>query len=102
VTVRSTVAAIRARAGDPEQAQVLAAELEAQSGWQRVPAMLTLLYDSLGQTETALRTAEEMIEQRSARAFWIASPSYSNLHQHPRYPELLRRMNLATTVSVSA
>jgi TolB-like protein/Tfp pilus assembly protein PilF/tRNA A-37 threonylcarbamoyl transferase component Bud32 len=101
INVRSIAAAARAHAGDPQPARELAAELEARTGWQRVPAMLTLLYAALGDREACFRTAEQLIEQRSARAFWIASPAYARLHEHPRYPELLRRMNLDTSVSLA-
>jgi serine/threonine-protein kinase len=102
ITVRSIAAAAQARGGQPEPARLLASELERRSGWQRVPAMLTLLYDALGEIDLCFRTAEEIIEGRSARAFWVASPAYINLQKHPRYPELLRRMRLDAVSVVSA
>jgi serine/threonine protein kinase/Tfp pilus assembly protein PilF len=97
VTVRSLAASLQAMLGDPEPARRMIAELESQSGWARIPAMLAMLYDALGDADAAFRYAEEMIEGRSARAVWILCPSYRKLQAHPRYPELLRRMNLQGT-----
>ncbi len=97
LTVRSLSAALQAMLGDSDPARSMIAELESRSGWARIPAMLASLYDALGDVETALRYAEDMIEGRSARAFWLLSPSYRNLQGHSRFPELLRRMNLQAT-----
>jgi eukaryotic-like serine/threonine-protein kinase len=101
INVRSIAAAARARTGDPEPARQLAAELESRTGWRRVPAMLTLLYDALGDRDACFRTAEEVIDHRCARAFWLVTPAYPVLHEHPGYPELLRRMKLDVSVSIA-
>jgi tetratricopeptide (TPR) repeat protein len=93
-TVRSIAAQLQATLGNPGPAHLLINQLESRTGWSRVPAMLAMLYDSVGNVDAAFRCAEEMIEHRSARVFWIMGPSYPRLRRHPRFPELLRRMNL--------
>jgi serine/threonine-protein kinase len=96
LTVRSIAAQLQATLGNPGPAHLLINELESRTGWARVPAMLAMLYDSVGNVDAAFRCAEEMIEHRSARVFWIMCPTYPRLRRHPRFPELLRRMNLDT------
>jgi serine/threonine-protein kinase len=85
----------RANIGDAEAARKGIAELESRTGWARTPAMLSGLYMSLGDLDTAFRYAEEMIEQRGGCVMWLLSPSYARLQQYPRFGELLRRMNLS-------
>jgi Tfp pilus assembly protein PilF len=102
LTVRSISALLQLIGGNPGPARLLIAELESRSGWARVPAMLAMLYDAVGDVEAAFRCAEEMIEHRSARVFWIMCPTYSNLRRHPRFPELLRRMNLDPSLLLQA
>jgi tetratricopeptide (TPR) repeat protein len=99
LTVRSIAAMLQMIGGDPGPAERLIAELEARSGWARVPAMRAMLYDAMGDVEAAFRCADEMIDHRSARVFWMLCPTYHNLRRHPRFPELLRRMNLGRLAS---
>ncbi len=98
-TVRSIMAATQAIFGDPGPARAAISHLESRTGWARIPSMLTALYDALGDMDAAYRCALEMIEIRSARVFWLVSPSYRNLHRDPRFPELLSRLNLPLKVA---
>jgi tetratricopeptide (TPR) repeat protein len=94
VTVRAIAAMPQALGGDIEPVWQLIAELESKTGLARVPGMLAALYDAIGDVDAAFRVAQEMIDQRSARVFWILAPSYGNLQRDPRYPALLRRLGL--------
>lgn len=94
LTVRMVVALMNAAMGDPEPARRLIAELESREGWARIPSMLSGLYGVIGDLEPAFRYAEEMIEMRSAKALWLGAPMHSPLRAHPRFGELLARMNL--------
>ncbi len=93
-TVRAVGALLSAINGDRCPALEVAAQLESHEGWQRMPAMLAMIYGALGDIERACVEAQRMIETRAARALWIISPSYLPLRKHPRYPELLRSMRL--------
>jgi serine/threonine-protein kinase len=101
-TVSCVTAGVSAMLGDHAPARRKIAELESRSGWAQLPAMLAALYSALGDVEQAFRYAERVIEHRSARAFWLMSPSYRNLHRHPRFPELARRMNLESTATAGS
>lgn len=93
-TVRCIGAAVQAMVGDPEPAHEIIAQLETKQGLSKLLPMLTTLYDAVGDGESSFRSAEGMIENRSARVFWIRVPSMRKLRTHPRFPELLARMNL--------
>ncbi len=80
--------------GNPEPARGLIAELQTRSGIQRMPSILSLLFGVIGDTESSFHWAEVAIGARAARAFWIIAPTNPALHRHPRFPELLARMNL--------
>lgn len=101
VTVRAITASLQVLMGDLQPARKLVLELESQTGLARVPAMLAYLYETLGQVEKELKVIEELLERRSARVFWVLAPSYTHLQADPRFPEMLRRLNLTKAGSVS-
>jgi hypothetical protein len=51
----------------------------------------------LGNLDEAFRWADRAIEQRDPQVLGLKStPLFENLRSDPRYPALLRRMNLAS------
>ncbi len=100
-TVRGVCAALQGLLGDHEPAQKLSVELEARTGIARAPAMLAYLYESLGQIDDEYRVIDELIQIHSARIYWVLAPSYPNLRRDPRYPGVLRRLNLSDSPAAS-
>jgi eukaryotic-like serine/threonine-protein kinase len=97
-TVRMVVGINSAVMGDLEPAKKLIADLESREGWARIPSMLSALYGITGDLDSAFRYAEEMVAIRSARALWLSAPMHTPLRAHPRFNELLARMNLSEAV----
>jgi len=83
--------------GQREEAQKALRELEQQSQQRYVaPFDLAVIYLGLGETEQAFEWLEKAREDRS---FWLIyfirlAPVIENIRSDPRFPELLRRMNL--------
>jgi hypothetical protein len=51
----------------------------------------------LGDKDEAFRILFRMVDEREPHVFFMKSdPQFTGLHSDPRWPELLRRMNLPT------
>ena len=88
---------VYAMAGRSEEAQRILAELDELSrktfvlAWGRV-----MIHAQLGEIDTAFEWAEKAIEQREPLILFLnVYPTFDPLRSDPRYPALLKKMNLA-------
>ena len=84
------------RAGRRAEAEQYLARLQERKNRQYVPSgALALIAGALGDIESAFRYTEESIAECDPNVVSaIHSPYFRLLRSHPRYPDLLRRMNL--------
>ncbi len=89
--------AIFGLAGSRDRALGVRTELEALAATTYSAAgPLTIVNCVLGNLDEAFQWAAQAIEQRDAQVIGLKStPMFENLRSDPRYPALLRRMNLA-------
>lgn len=92
----SSMGWVFARAGRIEEARAMLAELHARTHHGFVPPMaLAFVYLGLDELDAAIEWLERGIEARDLYAPMVGHlPLYDPLRRHPRYPALLRRMNL--------
>ena len=84
---RALQASVYARMGKRSQARRLLA------GIKTSPAAGAQAY--LGDKDEAFKILFKMVEEREPHVFFLKSdPQFVGLHSDPRWPELLRRMNL--------
>jgi serine/threonine-protein kinase len=83
--------------GDRERARALLAELVERARHEFVSTYhLAYLYTGLGEHDQALDLLMEAIERRTGSAYGIhGSFLFAPLRDHPRYPELVRKLKLA-------
>jgi serine/threonine-protein kinase len=83
-------------AGHFEAARSILAELETLAGRERrAPSRIGLLYAHLGDLDTAFFWVNRALEQRDPWSLWMnVSPGSSLLRSDPRFPDVLRRLNL--------
>jgi serine/threonine-protein kinase len=88
----ATPAWVFARAGQPERARKLIAELEAR----RLFGMVAYSYLGLGENDKALSAFEKAVELRDPAAAQLAlnDPAFDSIRQHPRYQAMLRKIGL--------
>jgi Flp pilus assembly protein TadD len=89
--------AVFALAGRRAAAQDILTELQAMAAGKHAAAgPLALVNCALGNLDEAVQWAEMAIEQRDPQVLGLKrTPMFESLRSHARYPELLRRMNLA-------
>ena len=85
-----------ARAGRPEEARRILAELEERSRREYVePSDFAFLWTALGEADRAVERLERACDERSRFVAFLATwPIYDPLRAHPRWGELLRRAGL--------
>ena len=76
--------------------QLIKMELQEKAQKAHVPAIsFALIYQGLGKTDQAFDWFEKAIEEPHGSLLELhASPVFDTLHSHPRYEDLLRKMNL--------
>lgn len=92
----SLLAASYLKVGQPEKADEMLRELEAQSRTDKKALYsLAMNYAELGRREEALAALEKCFEMREHRIIWLAvEPRFANLKNEPRFQELLKKMRL--------
>ncbi len=92
----SQMGAISAMAGRSEEARrVLDQLLELRQRIYVCPGEIALIYSHLGELDVAFEWAERAIEQRDASVLILkTNPIWDPLRADPRFPSLLRKMNL--------
>jgi serine/threonine protein kinase/tetratricopeptide (TPR) repeat protein len=85
----------QAEAGNTEAAEAVLKEMDLLSARRHVsPYHLALVHSSLGKVEAALDLLERAYEIKDAKILWMGvDPELDPLHGHPRFNELLRRLN---------
>lgn len=86
-----------AKSGNRDQARIVLAELHKLSTKKYVPASsLAIVYNGLGETETALDYLEKGFAERNVlMAFLKVDPKWNNLRNESRFANLMRRMNFS-------
>lgn len=89
------LASAQAQAGNVEAAEVVLLEMGELTERRYVsPYHLALVHSSLGKVEQALDLLEQACEIKDAKVLWMGvDPELDPLHGHPRFNELLRRLN---------
>jgi serine/threonine-protein kinase len=85
-----------AKAGKTGEARKLQAELKEFAASRYVPSPpMAWISLGLGDNETALDELEQGFEEGSSQMIYLkADPVYDPLRDHPRFKELIGRMNL--------
>jgi TolB-like protein/Flp pilus assembly protein TadD len=98
ITADPMVGHLYAVSGQPEEARKIAENLVRLSKQRYVtPLFIAIPYAGLGNREMALRFLEQGYENRDRLMFLMnVSPFFDNLRDHPRFQDLLRRMNFPT------
>ena len=86
-----------ARAGRMGEAQKLLEELHELAQKTYVPALsFAVIYPALGEIDKGFDWLEKAVDERLGTILHLhIDPFYDPLRSHPRYPGLLRKMNLA-------
>ena len=81
--------------GDRDEAQKTLARLQEMSQTQWVPPYdVAMVYAGLGEEDEALDWLDRALEARDIWLPWVnVQPEFENLRTHPRFRDLLRRMN---------
>ena len=89
------IGATHAAAGRKEQARKILEELKARKGARSVPPyFLAWVAASVGDNDKAIKWLETAFRQRASLMVAVrADPFFEPLHSHPRFQDLLRRMN---------
>ncbi|CAN5383124.1 hypothetical protein BH10ACI1_BH10ACI1_17890 [soil metagenome] len=84
-----------AKSGNIAEARAALDELLKASSERYVPPYnIALIYNALGETETALNYLEKAFAEKDVRMVWLkVEPKWNNLRDAPRFIELIRRMN---------
>ena len=91
--VAAVLAHVRARAGDSRPARLLLEDLKKRK--DVTPILFGLLYMDIGDRDRAFEWFNRAVEQRSMFSDEImVEPMYRPLHSDPRWPALLKKMNL--------
>ena len=79
--------------GDRTKALSILSELHSAAGQQPIsPYNEALIYDGLGEKEEAISRLERMFAVTSQRFGLKTDPTWDNLRSHPRFQELLERI----------
>lgn len=94
--VEARIGRAYALSGKRREAQKALDELKKLSGQGAIPPYnLALIYEGLGEQEQAIAWLEKVFEVGSQRFGLKTDPTWDRLRSHPRFQELLRRMELA-------
>jgi TolB-like protein/Tfp pilus assembly protein PilF len=87
---------VYARTGRTGEALTLLQELRERAREQYVPSWsVAAIYLGLGEMDTAFEWFEKAVDEREPLMLHVhVHPNYDPLRSHPRYPALLRKMNL--------
>lgn len=85
-----------AKSGRMDESRALLDELLKRSETRFVPpSHLAWMYNGLGETDKTFEWLEKGFQQRDPKmAFLKVDPKWTNLHSHPRYIEMLKRLGL--------
>jgi len=85
-----------AKIGRTREARDIAQQLEEQSRQSFIPPQaLAFVYQGLGDNDRAINELWKASDARSIRVPWLrVEPVYAPLRQNPRWPDLLRHVNL--------
>jgi tetratricopeptide (TPR) repeat protein len=94
--IEARIARTQALAGDRADAEKILNELKSFQGQNLVsPYNLALIYDGLGEKEEAISNLEKVFETGSQRFGLKTDPTWDSLRTHPRFQNLLQRMEAA-------
>ncbi len=86
---------VYATAGRKAEAKKILDELKEQSKQRWVsPSFFAIVYSGLDEKDAAIESLNKADETRSLTAFFRVEPFFKNLHDDPRFKDLLKRMNL--------
>jgi serine/threonine protein kinase/tetratricopeptide (TPR) repeat protein len=87
--------AANAEAGNIEAAEAALRDMAAIAVRRHIsPYHLALVHCGMGRVEEALDLLEQAVEIKDAKVLWLAvDPELDPLHGHPRFNELLRKLN---------
>jgi Tfp pilus assembly protein PilF len=87
---------VYASTGRTAEALTLLEELEARARVQYTPSWcFAVIYSALGETDKAFDWFEKAVDDHEPLMLQFnVHPNYDPLRTHPRYPTLLRKMNL--------
>ncbi|MBC8031721.1 MAG: protein kinase [Pyrinomonadaceae bacterium] len=91
----SRLASAHAHAGNPEAAEAILLEMDEITARRHIsPYHRALVHSALGRTEQSLDLLESAFETKDAKVLWMGvDPELDPLHGHPRFAELLRKLN---------
>jgi TolB-like protein len=86
---------LHARAGRSREAEEIVRALEKRSETEYVqPTWIARIHGALGNTDEAFAWLEKAIEERDREIAWLStSPEWTPLRSHPRFQEILRRLD---------
>jgi eukaryotic-like serine/threonine-protein kinase len=92
-------ACAKALTGSMSEAQKIIEELQELDQRTYVGAYyIAVVYKALGEIDKCFNSLEKAIDQRDSQIITFhVNPVFNTLHSHPRYPGLLRKMNLIDT-----
>ena len=87
---------INARAGNRDEALRAMTELRARAtGTYTLPLFLARIYAALGNNDEAMKSLEQVYNDRSESAVWLnVDPSLDTLRKDPRFIALIRKVGL--------
>ncbi|HEU4511056.1 MAG TPA: protein kinase [Pyrinomonadaceae bacterium] len=91
----SRLGSAQAKAGDTETAQIVLQDMHEIASRRYIsPYHLALVNCSLGRVEQTLDLLDQAYESKDGKVLWIAvAPELDVLHGHPRFVELLAKLN---------
>jgi tetratricopeptide (TPR) repeat protein len=98
-TTKASLAHVYAVSGDKTEAEKILNELKQKSTSNNLSYQIAEIYIALGRQDQAFQWLEKAYEDRSEWLTWIAiEPKLDPIRGDPRFHELLRRMNLPSSV----
>jgi tetratricopeptide (TPR) repeat protein len=98
-TTKASLAHVYAVSGDKTEAEKILNELKQKSTSNNLSYQIAEIYIALGRQDQAFQWLEKAYEDRSEWLTWIAiEPKVDPIRGDPRFHELLRRMNLPSSV----
>ena len=86
---------IYAALGRRDEVRAILAELAARRRDGFItPMSFAICHTGLGELDEAFRRLEQCLDERDPTLFWLREPTLAPLHADPRYPALLRKLNL--------
>jgi tetratricopeptide (TPR) repeat protein len=98
-TTKASLAHVYAVSGDKTEAEKILNELKQKLTSNNLSYQIAEIYIGLGHKDQAFQWLEKAYEDRSEWLAWIAiEPKLDPIRGDPRFAELLRRMNLPSSV----